>query len=370
MSHSDMKVELDKVIGKVFQQNETFLANLMCNLDIEFDDQIKTAAANGKYIKWNPEFFMSVPQQSRVDIMLHELWHIARLHGIRRGIRDPYLWNIACDVRINNDMIAEGYMFEGANPCKDIGIPSDMPEEDIYDKLIKKAIPIPTGSDLINDMDGMTEMSPSDITDQIQAVQRAIHQTVTANGNVPGGIKDLITKFVKPVIPWTQVLRNVFTDLAALDYSWQRPNRRFSDVYLPSMQNSNPRLAKINIYEDTSGSISLDQQIRFNSELKFIKETFQPEQINIVLFDCEIHKEISIKEHDNFNKIEVIGGGGTSLVPVREHILKTKPSVAIVFSDLFCTEMDPIIGDTLIIWVILGNPDTTPKFGKSIHIKE
>lgn len=136
-----------------------------------------------------------------------------------------------------------------------------------------------------------------------------------------------------------------------------------------SMQNVNPRLAKINIYEDTSGSISLDQQISFNSELKFIKETFQPEQINVVLFDCEIHKEISIKEHDNFNKIEVIGGGGTSLVPVREHILKTKPSVAIVFSDLFCEEMEPVIGDTLIIWVILGNPDTTPKFGKSIHIK-
>ena len=108
MSHSDMKVELDKVIGKVFQQNETFLANLMCNLDIKFDDQIKTAATNGKYIKWNPEFFMSVPQQSRVDIMLHELWHIARLHGIRRGIRDPYLWNIACVAKGTKIAMADG----------------------------------------------------------------------------------------------------------------------------------------------------------------------------------------------------------------------------------------------------------------------
>ena len=41
-------------------------------------------------------------KEERLFVILHELWHVAKLHSIRRESRDPRLWNIACDYHINN----------------------------------------------------------------------------------------------------------------------------------------------------------------------------------------------------------------------------------------------------------------------------
>lgn len=41
-------------------------------------------------------------------LMLHEISHILGRHLIRRGNRDPYIWNIACDL-YNNKMIADEF---------------------------------------------------------------------------------------------------------------------------------------------------------------------------------------------------------------------------------------------------------------------
>ena len=55
----------------------------------------------------------------------------------RRGDRDPQIWNIACDHRINNDLLADGYSFKDLKPCLDINY-KNMVEEDIYEDLLSK----------------------------------------------------------------------------------------------------------------------------------------------------------------------------------------------------------------------------------------
>ena len=370
----ELRKALDKTIGEVFSAKETFLASLMCNLEIQWDEKIPTACTNGKYLKWNPTWFMELPKDTRTAVMIHELWHVARLHIVRRGQRDPKLWNIACDYRINNDMLREGYTFYGTSPCVDDRFKEGMPEEEIYNQLIQdkdNGKPEPKSGDLEGDMD---EAPPTEaeIIQQVQAVSKAIQQAKMCGGvgKIPGGIEDWIQEFLEPVIPWEQVLYQWFVDRSSEDYSWSRPNRRYQDVYLPSMTNSYNQLTKLNYYVDVSGSISTEQIIRFNSELKFIKEQFNPEELRVVMFDTEIQEEYVFIENNTFDRIKVTAGGGTCLVPVREHIINTQPTAAIIFSDLIVEPMQPLPIDIPIIWACVENPSADVLFGTLIHIKE
>lgn len=371
MSDTNLAKELDLVIRDVLVSKQVFLSTLLCNLEIEFDSSIKTAATNGKYIKWNPDWFLGLPPKTRTSIMFHELWHIGRLHGVRRGGRDPQLWNQACDYRINNDMLMEGHTFDGAKGLFDDSIPHEWSEEEIYQWLLDKGDP---SNPEPNDLDGDLEegdMTQGEIIEQIQAVSRAIHQTKMAAGAVPGGLEEWINTFLEPVVPWQQLLYKWFVDLGDSDYSWSRPNRRYyPDVYLPSLVPEENRLAKVNFYEDTSGSITLAQSTRFNSELKYVKDVFNPEEMNVILFDTQIQAEYQFTEYEPFEKIKVVGGGGTHLECVREHIIKTKPTAAIIFTDLECNPMQPLPFDIPVIWVVLGNPDAEIPFGTAIHIKD
>ena len=89
--------ELDKVKTKVFLgSNAAFLGPLMCSVNFLWTEDIMTAQTNGISLYWNPHWFLKLPFDTRVTVLLHELWHIALLHMLRRGTRDPEIWNYAC----------------------------------------------------------------------------------------------------------------------------------------------------------------------------------------------------------------------------------------------------------------------------------
>ncbi len=60
-----------------------------------------TAATDGKDIFYNPDFLASLPSPQVDGLLLHEVLHAALLHVIRRGTRDPNLWNVAADLVVN-----------------------------------------------------------------------------------------------------------------------------------------------------------------------------------------------------------------------------------------------------------------------------
>jgi predicted metal-dependent peptidase len=216
---------------------------------------------------------------------------------------------------------------------------------------------------------------PDASTDQkvINNVIRARHQARINNqwSDVPGEIEQILDRFLNPVIPWRQVLWQWFTEMVKKRHSWKRPNRRHRprDMYLPSRITDKGRLEHLAFYVDTSGSISDGDIIRFMSELKYIKDVFNPEKMTIVQFDTMIHRVDEWGEEDSFTRIEIKGRGGTSLVPVRQHILDTEPTAAIIFSDLFVEEMEKG-PECPIIWATIGNPNATVPFGKLIHVED
>lgn len=387
LDYAFLRRELDRCKSAILMDaKNAFLGALMCQLKQDWDESIPTACTNGKSIWWNPRWFLSLPKPARVTVQAHEVWHVARLHMIRRGNRDPRLWNMATDIRINNDLKAMGFSFVGLEGAwMDDKYPPEMPEEDIYDDLLKNNVQPPPMNPFDGDLGsepgepgdgaGPYNSGPPDkkaAVEQLQAVAQAVQQAKLQKqaSSIPGHIELLVDEFLSPVIPWEQVLFNWFTDLITEDYSWRRPNRRYQDMYLPSLQSDEQRLTCLHYYFDVSGSVT-DQMIkRFNSEVKYIKDTFNPEKLVLVMFDTKIHEVYEITEDDVFDRIKVTGRGGTCLKCVHAHIEETKPTAAIIFTDLECIPMQPLKVSVPIIWTVADNPSAKVPFGQIIHIKE
>jgi len=379
--------ELDKTKSGVFMgKNAAFLAPLMCSMNFVWTEDVRTAATDGVVLMWNPTWFLKLDPRSRITVLVHELWHPARLHFLRMGARNPRIWNFATDIRINNDLTDEGYYFEELKWCwRDRSFAKGMPEEDIYDALIANAVEPPsTGAwgqslpprddpDDIPD-DDLGDMLPSTPESQREAVNNAVRAQNQAKqagqrGNLPGDIEALFKQFLAPVVPWEQILHRFMRDLVLEGYSWSRPNRRFSDIYLPSRSEDEGALSHLMYFEDVSGSISDPDVVRVNSELKYVHSVFGPKLMSLVQFDTIIQQVIEFKDTDPFNEVKVVGRGGTCFKCVREHIIQHKPTAAIIFSDMDCEPMEALPFNIPIIWVAIRARGTKVPFGQLVHIR-
>ena len=128
------------------------------------------------------------------------------------------------------------------------------------------------------------------------------------------------------------------------------------------------RLEHLAYFLDTSGSIKSKDALRFSSEVAYVKEKYQPQKMTLVQFTTEIADEQVIEDGDKFTDVTIKGRGGTRLVPVREWIIKHKPTAAIIFTDLEVRPMEPLPFDIPVIWVVIRNPGAQVPFGKIINI--
>lgn len=367
--------ELDWVKSRVFvgKGNSAFLAPLMCSMDFRWMPGIGTAQTDGTYVGWDPEFFSQLEGPTRETVLMHELWHPALLHMCRRGDRDPEIWNNACDIRINNDLKNAGFSFKGIEwawlePSVDEN--GRAAEEDIYEWLLKTGKKPPRQPPKGNSQD-MVE--PTDATKQtvLNNVIRAVHEFDMSNGagNVPVAIREVLAKFLAPVVPWEKELMQFCTDLLETHYSWRRPNRRYPDMYLPSEVMDDGRLDHLCYYLDVSGSCSNEDVLRFNSEVKYIKDVLKPKKLTVCQFTTEIIHETVFEEEDPFEEVIRFGTGGTSFHDVRRHMIDHVPTAAIVFSDMDCSPMQPLEFNIPTIWVGIRARRHIPPFGKIIHIR-
>lgn len=86
---------------KFVMRNESFFATLLLGLTKEAIEQ-GTMATDGKRFLYCPEFLVNECSQHKVTfITIHEVMHVVWKHHLRRGSRDPRLYNNAADYAIN-----------------------------------------------------------------------------------------------------------------------------------------------------------------------------------------------------------------------------------------------------------------------------
>lgn len=380
MDRATLDRELDKVKLKVFMNKDAaFLGPLLGSLNFYWTDKIKTCATDYTSIMWNPKDFEECTPDERISSLLHELAHNYMLHGVRQGTRDQKLWNYACDIVIARQQVKSGYVL-GPTWIQPMvkEVPPEL-EEQIYDFLKQHAKKVPQPGGGANGAGScschqLPAPSKQQLQTAVQNVVRAIQQAKMSGqpGAIPGNLETLLDKFLKPKIKWESLIYQWFNDKLSFFRSFRRPNRRYQahGQLMKSWFRDEDRLGHLLYYFDVSGSTSDQMVTRFNSELKYIFDVFQPQKITLCLFDTRITRTFEYKHGEKFPPLKVNGRGGTDLAPVREHIMAQKDATAaIIFSDMYCAPMEP--GPKIpILWIACGNPGSTVPFGKIIHIEE
>ena len=328
-----------------------------------WDDTIPTACTDGSYIKFNPNFFLSLTKEERVFLLLHETLHVAFMHMARMKEYDLKRWNYAADYVINDILIQRGYKMPvgGLHDTQYRG----MHVKQVYDLLENNMPQSDVEIDLVS-----PEGDPKEAESQMQdIIVRASIQAKQAGDDAskwPGDIQIYLDNLLNPKLPWKTILQRYVQALAKNDYSYRKPNRRYFPKYhLPSLYSET--LMDIAIAVDTSGSVSDADFKQVISEVNTIFRCNRPQKITFIQFDYQIKHINVLHKPSDLMKVEFTGRGGTLITPVMEWAEKNKPQLLLVFSDGEFSEMEYTVTSGNVLWLIHNNNAFTAPKGKVIH---
>jgi len=351
-----------------------FVGTIALSMPFEFDENIKTAATNGKRIKFNPEFVDSLTDEEVKFLVAHECFHPMLEHNFRRGERQGKRWNMAADYVINKLLTDEsiGRMpkvglldanIYNAGHGTSEGIYNILPEQD---ESGGSGAGEPGGPlDDCEDGDGSpAEQQQQQAEWKVKVAQAA--QAAKMMGKMTANMQRLVDEVLQPKVDWREVLQKFLVKARTDQRSFARFNRRFiaQGLYLPSV--SGEQMGEVCFAVDCSGSIDQKTVNQFAAEIKRVKEDLMPERIHVLYFDSEVSHVESYEQHDDLD-IKPHGGGGTDFAPVFDKIIELGINpVAIVFlTDLCCNSFGDQ-PDAPVLWVTT-DPGNAP-FGEVVEM--
>ena len=345
-----------------------FFGSLLYRLKDRESFAVKTMATDGVSLLWNPEFVETLTAATLAGTLAHEVMHPALHHHLRRSGRDPKRWNIACDYAINPLLVDAGLKLPEGILLEDRF--RGLSAEQIYNLLeseedsnansedeqqtvtstesqsgpeesdSKEPSAPETDGGIGQVLDAPTESDDSP-TEQVQAREWeiAVKQAITVAqqaGRVPAGLDRTMEGAAEATVNWRELLRRVWSETTAADYSWMRPNRRhlWRGLYLPGVVKEG--VGEIVIAVDCSGSINRRQLRLFEAEARSILEGQRPERVYVLYFDAVVQK-VEIFEAGQSISLNPVGGGGTEFAPCFEWIEERgiMPQTMVFLTDLY-----------------------------------
>jgi predicted metal-dependent peptidase len=351
-----------------------FVGTIALSMPFEFDESIKTAATNGKRIKFNPEFVDSLTDEEVKFLVAHECFHPMLEHNFRRGERQGKRWNMAADYVINKLLTDEsiGRMpkvglldanIYNAGHGTSEGIYNILPEQD---ESGGSGAGEPGGPlDDCEDGDGSpAEQQQQQAEWKVKVAQAA--QAAKMMGKMSANMQRLVDEVLQPKVDWREVLQKFLVKARTDQRSFSRFNRRFiaQGLYLPSV--SGEQMGEVCFAVDCSGSIDQKTVSQFAAEIKRVKEDLMPERIHVLYFDSEVSHVESYEQHDDLD-IKPHGGGGTDFAPVFEKIIELgiNPVAVVFLTDLCCNSFGDQ-PDAPVLWVTT-DPGKAP-FGEVVEM--
>ena len=356
MTDIDSMIEKSKIITLAHQP---FFGAGSSKLQWLVDDSIDTACTNGRYIKFNTEFFTNLTQEERVGLIVHEVMHVYSKHHIRRGKRDPQLWNVAADYFINiliQDAIeaecarvieVNGKRVVKGRSC--MALPKGglldarfrgMSTEQIYKLLEDEGADIPPDAPWGEVEDG--EGDPVQEEREIEVMVEQAHNLAKSRGKHFGSAESLIGEYKKPSVDWREVLRKLMQSLTPVDYTYLRSMRNKThlllehDCYIPDYHREN--CGEIVIGIDTSGSVSDGEIQQFMGEIQSICEEVQPSRVHVVQCDTVVQHTDTFEMGQPFKVTRLAGRGGTEFQPVFDWVDEQgiTPMALVYLTDGYC----------------------------------
>ena len=362
---TELRTEVEKMIQD--DPKMVGIARYLANVEIFWSYSIKTACAGHGFIFFNPDFWVSLFEQTRITVIAHEVWHLILKHLERGVFFDPEDYNEAGDHVINNLLWDEGFTFEGADEVRDPKY-RGMSTEEIYDIIHadKKKNPPPPGSkckkskhvpkSVIEDLvkaaaDAIAGNDKyNNVPDHIEKDQKKLEDLKVSLGKNKGYKHIALEITNKKVAVRNSTYEDIFKDylidpISGGRRSFMRPNRRQHGVSnttfrLPgrvARKIKSNRLAHLIYALDVSGSINQATAQTFHNSVRTIKELLNPNLLTVLFFDTEIRLIKIFKDTEPYGKIAVKAGGCTSLDAVYTYAATRNPEAMVIFTDLCVT---------------------------------
>ena len=372
---------------------EPFIGQLLMLKIIEDPNCPTIGVSNRGTMVYNDEFVKTMNDKQLLWIMAHEILHLAYLHPFRCGNRNPEIWNIAADLKVNSDLMdrpkplgeqPEDGLFPEAvwnnqyeyeiMPGKTIKNIEKKTTEQIYDEIIEicknntDKIDINFPKDLI--IDGkIGEVEASAIENEVRAKVFEAMCNAKNKSNIPKGLAEEYKAMAAPKIKWNFVISQRLKSMLK-EKSWKTPNKKYLPYYFPGTKRK--KTSKILFAIDTSGSMSENEINEALSEILGYANTFRTHEFYIIPCDCEEYEPIRIKNNER-NKlkesVELMGKGGTDYEPVFKMIKErwnNDIDSLVYFTDLECDfPKDP--PPYPIFWVSRNSNKEVP-YGRIIHL--
>lgn len=344
-------------------------------------------------LQFDGERFAEYSVKERKALLEHVVRHLLHLHPLRRGDRNPKIWNAACDIAINPTIID---LPNSALYPEQFRMPEGLAAEE-YTSLLSERFDIGNlqgegighaeretggatgeGHDLdqsasLQTIDNHEIWGESDST-PLKLAEQAVRDLVReakrkAHNEVPDGVRELVEGWLAPsAIPWQQVLRQFVASAGRVGRksTWMREHRRFAHT-TPGVRKRH----RLNLLVAIDVSESTDQnEIRE----KFARELLQiargaESRISVLYASSYIQKVESFTS--NLVQAEVYSGGGfTDLRPPFAYArqMVPPPAAIIYLTDGYGEAPETMEWPTL--WVLTEDGQKPAEWGMEIKLAD
>jgi predicted metal-dependent peptidase len=348
--------------------------------------------AKGNLI-YKPMYVKGLADKELQGVFLHETLHLAFLHLIRVGTKNPELWNIVTDIAVNQIIKDSGYTLPKntllSNHKNEITLCNQVVKdcnkksaEMIYDELktnqqlmdmvkqmAQKGFDVHMESD-----EGQTPQETEELSKEWSDRLREALAISKMRGDLPEGMERFVEDLHKEKINWRELLQRYIVNSLPYDFTFAKPHKKSiaTGFYMPSVLKEK---LDISVLIDVSGSVGQEELTDFLSEIVGIANAFKDRiSMRILTHECEILDDYYVDDANmgNILELKIKGGGGTSFNPSLDYINEKHPETKLLvwLTDGYAEkiEEDKVTFDLL--WVLSngGNEDSIKHIGKIMKL--
>ena len=382
--------------------NNGFYGLLLMHMKYGLDAECGTAYTDGKVIRFDPKFLDELNDDELDFIMMHEILHVALKHCFRGRELEKELYNIACDIVVNSNILLSNNMDTRTITLRSDGeamhlAPNgkegyEYTAEEVYNMLQKnlgmnnaKLQSNGKTKNTTNIIDNHTKWQQIEKNKELEELWISrldevsktieIRDSIINRETMPAFAQRRLKELKNAQTDWREILID-FLQEEVVDYSFMPPDRRFDDCsfFLPDFNDKDIKPENILFMIDTSASMKDDMATAAYSEVKGAIEQFNGKLIGMLgFFDAVVIEPVPFENEEEFEMIKAIGGGGTNFQIifnyVKEYMTDNLPVSIIILTDGYAPfpKESEAMGIP-VIW-LLNNEKVNPPWGKVARIK-
>ncbi|MPZ42343.1 MAG: hypothetical protein GEV05_02885 [Betaproteobacteria bacterium] len=385
--------------------DKPFIGVLLLHLPFEAAGWCETVATDARRIYYSPDYIQRLDARQTQFVLAHQALHCALGHFARRGHRLREPWDAACDYAVNLLLVEEGlppvlgalvdarfrglsaeeiypllaahgserafdtHLFD-ATAARGIALVGQGAEDaasgDASDGVAAEGTSTALDSDAApqsrrNRGGGGETQAPllpeDDLARRWQMRFALAAQQARHAGRLSASWQRLLSVALEPPLPWRALLARFLAARAQEDYTFQRPPRRESDIFLPRLRSES---MEVHAVLDTSGSIGDTELSAFAAEIDALKGQVRA---RVTVHACD--RALAADGPWTFEPWQPIvlpdrlsGAGGTDFRPVFEWLQTSaaNPDALVYFTDA-CGEFPGQPPPYPVLWLVKGNAE-------------